>query len=543
MHGAAGRLGAWLGATWRIWAPLAAALATLAAGAVAWIGGQADVADAIWGVGVAIVLVPLTVGVVRDLVRGDVGVDLIALAAMVGALAIGEYLAGVVIAIMLAGGNALEAAAGHRARRELTRLIQRAPRTALVRSADGIVEVPVDAVVPGDVVVVRAGEISPVDGIVIGGRAVIDESALTGEALPVVIEPAGEVRSGAANAGDSFELRAQRPAAESAYAAIVRLVQAAETQRAPFVRMADRFAVWMLPFTAVVAGAAWAISGRPGPRGRGSRRRDALPAHLGGAHRADLGRRARRARRGHRQRRRRHRAAGPRPHRALRQDRHAHARRRLDRARRTHRWDRRKTPCWRWRPRSSSTRCTSRPPRWCGQRGSAAWHYSTATDVIETPGSGVRGRVAGAVVAVGASHNGPTVDAEPGPPGQMVIGVWIDDALAGELVMSDPVRPDAAGLVDRLRRAGVRRIAMVSGDRREIADADRRSHSVSMRRTPSRHPRTNSAWSAGSAVPATSPRWSWSGMASTMHQPLRSPIAGSPWAPQVPRSPPRPRTR
>ena len=170
MQGAVGRLGAWLGATWRIWAPLAAALATLAAGAVAWIGGQADVANAIWGVGVAIVLVPLTVSVVRDLVHGDVGVDLIALAAMVGALAIGEYLAGVVIAIMLAGGNALEAAASHRARRELTRLIQRAPRTALVRSADGIVEVPVDAVVPGDVVVVRAGEIAPVDGIVIGGR-------------------------------------------------------------------------------------------------------------------------------------------------------------------------------------------------------------------------------------------------------------------------------------------------------------------------------------------------------------------------------------
>jgi P-type E1-E2 ATPase len=93
------------------------------------------------------------------------------------------------------------------------------------------------------------------------------------------------------------------------------------------------------------------------------------------------------------------------------------------------------------------------------------------TDVIETPGSGVRGQVAKTVVAVGASQDNRMDDAEPGPPGQMVIAVWIDDALAGELVIADPVRADAAGLVDRLRRAGMRRIAMVSGDRREIADA------------------------------------------------------------------------
>ena len=124
-------------------------------------------------------------------------------------------------------------------------------------------EVPVDDVTPGDIVVVRAGEIVPADGVALGGRAVVDESALTGEPLPVVVEPGSAVPSGTANAGDSFELRVLRPASESAYAAIVRLVQSAESQRAPFVRLADRFAILMLPFTAIVAGAAWAISGDP----------------------------------------------------------------------------------------------------------------------------------------------------------------------------------------------------------------------------------------------------------------------------------------
>src|ERR1019366_7886524 len=81
------------------------------------------------------------------------------------------------------------------------------------------------------------------------------------EPLPVVVERDGVVRSGTAKAGDSFELRVLRPASASAYAAVVRLVQAAEAQRAPFVRLADRFAILMLPFTAIVAGAAWAISG------------------------------------------------------------------------------------------------------------------------------------------------------------------------------------------------------------------------------------------------------------------------------------------
>jgi heavy metal translocating P-type ATPase len=110
-------------------------------------------------------------------------------------------------------------------------------------------------------VAVRAGEIVPADGTVVGHDAVVDESALTGEALPVAVPRYGHVRSGSANAGDAFDLRVTSPAAESAYAAIVRLVEEAQTDRAPFTRMADRYAAYFLPFSLLVAGLAWLVSG------------------------------------------------------------------------------------------------------------------------------------------------------------------------------------------------------------------------------------------------------------------------------------------
>ena len=216
-----------------------------------------------WAATTALLLVPLTVSVTRTVLRGDVGVDAIALVSMAGALALGEYLAGAVIALMLAGGNALEEVANRRARRELSALVERAPRVALVRRGDRVDEVPVDEIVTGDVVLVRGGEVAAVDGLVLSEEAVVDESALTGEPLPVTVHRGGQVRSGTASAGGSFEVRALRPAAESAYAALVRLVQQAESERAPFVRMADRYAAFFLPATALVAAGAWVASGDP----------------------------------------------------------------------------------------------------------------------------------------------------------------------------------------------------------------------------------------------------------------------------------------
>ena len=239
----------------------ALALLGIAVGAALHLADEPAAGDIAWAATTATILVPLTWSVARTVLRGNVGVDSIALVAMVGALALGEYLAGAVVALMLSGGNALESAAGRRARRELTELVARAPTVAHRRVGDGLEEVPVGIVEPGDVVVVRAGEVVPVDGVVIDGEAVLDEAALTGEPLPATYEPGRGIRSGTTNAGDAFEVRATRPAADSAYAALVRLVEAAERQRAPFLRLADRYAAFFLPVTLVVAGVAWAISG------------------------------------------------------------------------------------------------------------------------------------------------------------------------------------------------------------------------------------------------------------------------------------------
>ncbi|MCS7008036.1 MAG: HAD-IC family P-type ATPase, partial [Gaiellaceae bacterium] len=241
-----------------------AILGALAAGGALWLADRPDAASLVWAVATATVLVPLTIDVARSLARGDVGVDLIALVAIVGALLLGETLAGAIVALMLSGGNALEDYAQGRAGRELRALVDRAPRIAHRRDGERIAEVAVEELRVGDVVVVRAGEVVPADGRVAAGHeAVIDTSALTGEPLPVLVRPGERVLSGTSNAGEAFELVVERPASESAYAGVVRLVREAQEQRAPLVRMADRYAVVFLPVTAAIAGLAWALSGDP----------------------------------------------------------------------------------------------------------------------------------------------------------------------------------------------------------------------------------------------------------------------------------------
>jgi heavy metal translocating P-type ATPase len=241
----------------------AVAFAALVVGGAFALAGRNDLADLAWAAGTAVVLATVVPSVVISLGRHRVGVDAIALLAMGGALLLGEYLAGAVIALMLAGGNALEEVASGRARRELSALVERAPRSARVRRGETAVEVDVDSVVPGDILVVAAGEVLPVDGRVVSAQAVLDEAALTGEPLPVAYGRGADVRSGTANAGSTFELEAVRPASESAYSALVRLVEQAQARTAPFVRLADRYAAIFLPVTIVVAGLAWVLSGDP----------------------------------------------------------------------------------------------------------------------------------------------------------------------------------------------------------------------------------------------------------------------------------------
>ncbi|MDP9241987.1 MAG: heavy metal translocating P-type ATPase, partial [Actinomycetota bacterium] len=219
-------------------------------GAVARLSGSSEVADVAWAATTVIGLLPLVYSVGVDLLHRETGVDIIALLAMAGALALGEYLAGAVIALMLSSGQSLEGYADARARRELSSLVERAPRFVHRYSEEDLSSVPIEEVKVGDRLLVKPGEVIPVDGVALG-QAVLDESALTGESLPVERSPGEQVRSGAVNAGAAFDLRAIATAEESTYAGIVRLVREAQSQKAPFVRLADRYALVFLPLTLV----------------------------------------------------------------------------------------------------------------------------------------------------------------------------------------------------------------------------------------------------------------------------------------------------
>jgi heavy metal translocating P-type ATPase len=454
------------------------ALVGIATGGLLHVAGADGPAHLSWEATTAFMLVPLSWSVLRSLLRRDVGVDAIALVAMAGALALGEELAGAVVSLMLAGGNALEASAGRRARRELTALVERAPRVAHRRRGDAVEEVPVEEIVVGDLVVVRAGEVVPVDGVVLSHEAVVDESALTGEALPATIRRGGAVRSGTANAADAFELQATRPAAESAYAALVRLVTEAESRRAPFVRLADRYAAFFLPVTAAVAAVAWAVSGEavralavfvvatPCPlilaapialiSGISRAARAGVIVKGGGAI-EKLG------------------------------------------AARTVLLDKTGT----------LTLGTPQVERIIPVNGVApdeVLRLAASVDqlslhtlgvalvraaqdrgieltfpegVVEDAGRGIEGEVEGRRVAVGSpawlAARGVAGTLDPGAlagldGGRAKVHVGVDGALAGVVVMADHVRADARQAIERLRAAGIRHVAMVTGDRASVAE-------------------------------------------------------------------------
>ncbi|WP_298240703.1 heavy metal translocating P-type ATPase [uncultured Bradyrhizobium sp.] len=243
------------------WALVAIAIAGLAAGILARAAGRPDLADAAWAIGTAPVIAGLAVSIVQDLLRGRVGVDAIALLSMSAALALGQPLAGAVVALMYSGGNVLEEIAIARAEHDLRSLVDRAPRQVHRKSGVRIEDVPIEDVAVGEELLVKAGEIVPVDGVVASAFAAIDESAVSGEPIPVEKRRGSAVLSGSLNAGETFQLTVTAAASESTYAGIVRMVTAAQTARAPFVRLADRYALIYLPVTLVISFVAWRISG------------------------------------------------------------------------------------------------------------------------------------------------------------------------------------------------------------------------------------------------------------------------------------------
>jgi heavy metal translocating P-type ATPase len=460
---------------------LLVAVVGLVVGGVLWLGRGRDGANIVWAAATVVGIGPAVTWVAVSLRRRQPGVDLLAVLALVGAFAVGEYLAGAVITVMLATGRVLEAQASARAERELRALLDRTPQVVHRYEDGALTEPPLDAVRPGDLLLVRAGEVVAVDGRVEGSaEAVLDESALTGEALPVR-RPAGDaVRSGVANTGAPFDLRVTTNAAESTYAGIIRLVASARRERAPFVRLADRYAAVFVPFALAIAGVAWLASG------------DAVRAVavlvvatpcplILAAPVAIVSGMSRSARRGVIIK-----GGG-----ALEQ---------LARAR-ILLFDKTGTIT---RGESTLADVVIAPG---APEGDEVLRLAASLDQVsphvlasaivrdarrkglaltlpravqEVPGRGVRGTVDGQAVAVGkagwVADNQPdgwvrSVKRRADLDGAITVFVGVDGAPAGALLLDDPVRYDAARTVRELRRSGIDRVVMVTGDRGEVAES------------------------------------------------------------------------
>ena len=456
---------------------LATTIIALGGGAVLALTGLDEYADAVWAATTVVGLGPALWWTIDAARHRRLGVDVVSVLALAGTLVVGEYVAGALIAVMLASGRTLEARASERSRRELRALLEHAPRV-VHRYVDGeLAAPPLTDVRPGDLLLVQPGEVVAVDGVLEGGGATLDESALTGEPLPVEHEVGDDIRSGTINAGGPFDLRATTSARDSTYAGIVRLVAEADASSAPFVRLADRYAGVFLIVTLVLAGLAWAVSGElvravavlvvatPCPLILA-----APVAIVSGLSRA--------ARRG----------VVVKGGAALEQL--AQGQVLL--------FDKTGT-ITAGRPSLSEVVCAGGVPadevlRFAASLDQVSPHLLAAavvrtargrgltlslpSDVEEVPGHGVRGVVEGHRVAVGkatwtrASANARwlrTVRRRADLDGALTVFVEVDGEPVGALVLDDPIRADAARTIRELRRDGIRRIVMVTGDREETA--------------------------------------------------------------------------
>ncbi len=455
---------------------LGMALLGLVSGGVLWLSGQPDLAEIAWAAGVIPVLAALCIEIVRSLWKGEVGLDIVAALSMSAALLFGETLAAAVVALMYSGGTFLESFAQGRARREMSDLLSRVPRTATRHRNGALDEVPLDDIAPCDLLLIRQGDVAPVDGTVESDRAMLDQSALTGESMPARLSRGQDVMSGSTNAGEAFDLRVTRRASDSTYAGIVRLVEEAQKSKAPMARMADRYSLVFLTVTVVLATSAWWFTGDPiravavlvvaTPCPLILAVPVALVAGLSrAAHFGVL-------------------IKGAKPLEALArirtlildktgtltdgrpqivsidtqgdlsEDEVLYFAAALDQAS--------KHPIAHAIVTAARARGTALP---------------VPEDVVETPGEGVAGTVDGRRVVVGgagfvaaqagvANPEGAVIEA-----GSVVVSLAVDDQLMGHLVMADALRGGTADLLAGLRRLGLARILLATGDRRAVAEA------------------------------------------------------------------------
>lgn len=219
-----------------------------------------EIAIMVWGIFIAVVLFS---DMVKTLRSGKYGVDILAITAIVACILVGQTWAALVIVLMLTGGETLEDFAAGRAKRELTALLKRVPDVAHLMKGEEIRDIKVAEAKIGDVLLVKAGEVVPVDGSLLEESAEFDESSLTGESIPVLKNPGDGVMSGSLNGNRAIKIKVSAEEKDSQYAKIIKLVREAESQPAPFVRLADRYAVPFTLISYVIAGIAWIISGDP----------------------------------------------------------------------------------------------------------------------------------------------------------------------------------------------------------------------------------------------------------------------------------------
>jgi heavy metal translocating P-type ATPase len=439
---------------------------------------QTALQDRVWAGFTAPVLVVLLYDIVASLRRGEVGLDIIAALSMSAALFVGEELAAVVVALMYSGGQFLEAFAERHARREMTALLARVPRTAVRHQDGGLEEVALEVIVPGDRLLIRQGDVVPADGVVASGLAVLDQSALTGEPIPVQQQAGDDVMSGSTNAGEAFDLVASHRPDESTYAGIVRLVEAAQHSKAPMSRLADRFAMIFLAVTVFIAGMAWFFSGDPVRAVAVLVIATPCPLILAVPVAIVSGL---------------SRAAGQgiliKGGKAIEALAHVHSLV-LDKT----------GTLTEGRAKVVSVNVTSDANpnevlRIAASLDQASKHIIAQTmvaeartrqltlaipsNVVETPGEGVQGVVEGRCVAVGGIQfvmsklpaGTESSFQKSRVAGAVVVAIAIDGRLAGEVRLADELRAGTRSLLQRLRKLGVQRIVLATGDRREVAEA------------------------------------------------------------------------
>ncbi|HLB53466.1 MAG TPA: heavy metal translocating P-type ATPase [Chlamydiales bacterium] len=230
------------------------ALFGIAVGGGFWLSKHLKEANGVWLVTLVVAGGPIVWQTVRGMLKGQFAADIVAMLAIITAGLTGEFFAGAVVVLMQSGGEAIEAYGLRRASSSLTELLKRAPSIARRKRGELIEEIDVQEVMPGDLLIVRTGELIPVDGTMTQGVGEIDESALTGEPLSQMKGVGDPLFSGTINHDGAIEMRADRISQESHYARIVQMVKRAQEEKAPIQRLADRYAVYFTPFTLLVAG-------------------------------------------------------------------------------------------------------------------------------------------------------------------------------------------------------------------------------------------------------------------------------------------------